>query len=171
MSSARVCLAAIAGAHGVRGLIKLKAFTADPADVFAYGPLSDEAGRRLEITLKGSGKGGLLAEIAGVRDREAAQALRGTRLFVPRDALPAPAEDEFYHADLIGLAAETEDGRPLGRVTAVFDFGAGDLLEIEAESGATVTLPFTKAAVPEIDLAGGRLVVVSAALLGAESGA
>ncbi len=154
------------GAHGVRGLVKVKSFTEDPGDVAAYGPVSDEAGRRswrLEVTGPAPGKSPdvLLVRIEGVKDRDAAQALHGTRLYVAREALPALAEEEtFYHADLIGLAVEDAEGRALGRVTAVENHGAGDLLEIEGPGGESLLLPFTRAVVPEVDLAGGRLVAV-----------
>ena len=161
----RVCLAAVAGAHGVRGLVKLKTFTEAPEDALAYGPLEDEAGaRRFEIVLKGraGGKGGdlLLAAIEGIDNREAAEALRGLRLYVDRAALPEIEEEEtFYHADLVGLAAADREGRARGRVKAVQNFGAGDLLEIETEAGGSFFLPFTKVAVPEVDLVGGRIVI------------
>jgi 16S rRNA processing protein RimM len=157
---ARVCLGAIAGAHGVRGLVKIKSFTQDPADLTAYGPLGDEAGQRhFEIAVTGEAKGLLVARIAGVADREAAQALRGVRLYVPRAALPEPEEEEFYQADLIGLAVEDPDGRPLGRVAAVENYGAGDYLEIARSEGAPLLVPFTKTAVPLVDLEGGCVVV------------
>lgn len=161
----RVCLAAIAGAHGVRGLVKLKAFTERSEDALAYGPLEDEAGtRRFEVTLKGraGGKAGdlLLAAIAGVETREAAEALRGIRLYVARAALPEIEEEEtFYHADLVGLAAVDRDGKARGRIKAVQNFGAGDLLEIEDAEGGSFFLPFNKEAVPEVDIAGGRVTI------------
>ena len=162
MAEARVCVAAIAGAHGVRGLVKIKPFTEVAEDVAAYGPLSDEAGKRhFDLELKGQVKGLLLAKIGGVTDRDVAQALRGTRLYVARSALPEPVEDEtYYHADLIGLRVETESGEVLGRVQAVYDFGAGDVLEVKAEGGADFFLPFTKAQVPLVDVANGRLVAM-----------
>ena len=158
---ARVCLGAIAGAHGVRGQVKIKSFTEDPSDLTAYGPLGDEAGgRRFEIAVTGQAKGLLLARIAGVADREAAQALRGVRLYVDRAALPEPEEAEaFYHADLIGLAAEDAQGEPLGRVAAVENYGAGDYLEIERPEGEPLLIPFTQVAVPFVDLEAGRVVV------------
>ncbi len=158
---ARVCLGAIAGAHGVRGQVKIKSFTEDPSDLTAYGPLGDEAGgRRFEIAVTGQAKGLLLARIVGVADREAAQALRGVRLYVDRAALPEPEEAEaFYHADLIGLAAEDAQGEPLGRVAAVENYGAGDFLEIERPEGEALLVPFTQAAVPLVDLEAGRVVV------------
>ncbi len=158
---ARVCLGAIAGAHGVRGLVKIKSFTQEPAHLTAYGPLGDETGnRRLEIAVTGQAKGLLVARIEGVADRDAAQALRGVRLYVARAALPEPEHvEDYYRADLIGLAAEDPQGRPLGTVAAVENYGAGDFLEIARAQGAPLLVPFTKAAVPLIDLEGGRMVV------------
>ncbi|MGF1594260.1 MAG: ribosome maturation factor RimM [Kiloniellaceae bacterium] len=164
MAEQRVCLGIMVGAHGVRGLVKVKSFTEDPADVAAYGPVSDEGGQRrwrLEVTGPAPGKSSdvLLARVEGVADRDAAQALHGTRLYVPRAALPAPAEEEtFYHADLIGLRVEDQEGRPLGTVKAVENYGAGDFLEIEGPAGESRLLAFTRAAVPVVDIAGGRLV-------------
>jgi 16S rRNA processing protein RimM len=168
----RILVGAIAGAHGVRGAVRVRSFTEAPAAVAAYGPLSDEAGtRRLVLKVVGETAGGVIAEIEGVADRNAAEALRGQRLYVARDVLPALAAEEFYHADLIGLTAETAAGDRLGRVRAVQNFGAGDMLEIERADGTTVDLPFTRAAVPVVDIAGGRLVVdPPAGLLDAESG-
>jgi 16S rRNA processing protein RimM len=156
----RVCLGAIAGAHGVRGLVRIKSFTEAPEDLSAYGPLSDEAGRRrFDVTVKSQAKGALIAAIAGVDDRDAAEALKGTRLYVDRAALPPTEEEEFYHADLIGLNAEDRSGKAIGRVAGVQNYGAGDILEIARTDGTELLVPFTKAAVPEVDLAGGRLVV------------
>ena len=159
MASAKVCLAAIAGVHGVQGLVKLKTFTERPEDVVAYGPLSDESGgRQFRLTLRGTQKGLLLAAIEGVSDRTAAEALKGLRLYVAREALPPPEDpEEFYHADLIGLAVEDIDGKPLGVVRAVEDFGAGPLLDVESDTGSFL-LPFTLAVVPLVDLSGRRLV-------------
>ena len=156
----RVCLGVIAGAHGVRGQVRIKSFAEDPTNLTAYGPLTDEAGGRVfRITVTGQAKGVLLARIEGVKDRDEALALRGARLHVDRDALPAPDEDEYYHADLIGLRAEDHDGRPVGEVVEVHNFGAGDVLEIARPEAQPLLLPFTKAAVPEVDLAEGRVVV------------
>jgi len=156
----RLCVGIITGAQGVRGAVRIKSFTAVPEDVAAYGPLADEAGKR-EFALRpvGRAKGVVIATIAGVADRDAAERLKGMRLYVARDKLPAPGEEEYYHADLIGLAAVLRDGTPLGRVRAVHEYGAGDSLEVVSESGATVMVPFTRAAVPEVDLAAGRLVI------------
>lgn len=144
--------------HGVRGLVRVRAFTAEPEGLTAYGPLSDESGaRRFALTLLAPG----LARIEGVNDREAAARLTGTRLFVAREALPPPDDpDEFYLADLVGLAATLADGAPAGRVRAVEEHGAGAFLVIDAPDGREALIPFTRAAVPEVDIAAGRLVVV-----------
>jgi 16S rRNA processing protein RimM len=154
----RVLVGAVAGAHGVRGAVRIRSFTDDPAAVAAYGPVFDEAGAQLVLRVTGPTKGGVIAEIDGVRDRDAAEALRGVRLYVPRAALPSPEEDEFYQADLIGLAVETVDGASLGRVRSVQNFGGGDLLEVERADGSTVSLPFSRAAVPVVDIGAGRIV-------------
>ena len=159
-SADRVCVGVIGGVHGVRGIVKLRAFTADPADVVAYGPLTDRSGQRVfAVRLLSRHKGQWLARVDGVDDRDAAAALRGTELFADRSRMPEPEPDEFYHADLIGLAAVRSDGDPVGTVRAVHDFGAGDILEIACPDGPPLMLPFTRRAVPEIDIAGGRLVV------------
>ncbi len=163
----RVCVGVITGAHGLKGLVRVKPFTESPEGVAAYGPVQSEDGhRRFEIDVANrTGKGQVLVRIAGVTSREGADALKGERLYVDRDCLPPPEEDEFYHADLVGLAVVLEDGSPLGGVRAVHEFGAGVVVEIVDDSGALLTVPFTRAAVPEIDLAGGRLVVVQEQLL------
>ncbi len=161
----RVLVGAIAAPHGVRGLVKVKSFTAEPAAIAAYGPLTDEAGRRrvaLQVmSAAGGGAGTLICRIDGVADRDGAAALKGLRLYVERAALPAPEEEEYYQADLIGLVAMLADGTEFGRVVAVQNYGAGDLLEIERPAGTPrlVELPFTRAAVPQVDLAGRRLTV------------
>jgi 16S rRNA processing protein RimM len=150
----------IVGAHGVRGAVRVKPFTAEAAAVAGYGPVEDETGtRRFELRLVGEGKGVVIATVKGVEDRDAAEALKGLRLYVAREALPPPDAEEFYHADLIGLDAMTRSGERLGKVRAVHDYGAGDSLEIDVAAGGTLLVPFTRRAVPEIDLAAGRLVV------------
>lgn len=155
-----VCLGAIAGAHGVKGLVRLKSFTARAQDVAAYGPLQDASGaRQFELALVGASRGALIARVRGVEDRNAAERLRGEKLYVARDHLPPTEAGEFYHADLIGLAVERNDGTAFGRVTAVHDFGGGPSLEIERAAGDSVMVPFTSAVVPVIDIAGGRIVV------------
>lgn len=146
--------------HGVRGVIRLKSFAENTVDILSYGPLEDEAGKSYGLKRQGQAKGVLLVRIDGVEDRDAAEALKGTMLYVPRDALPAPEENEFYHADLIGLRVERVDGAELGSVLAVHDFGAGDLIDVRLlDSGRTVLLPFNASTVPVVDLRGGRLVV------------
>lgn len=155
----RVCLGAIAGAFGVSGEVRLKSFCAAPLDIAAYGPLESEDGtRRFVLTQLRAIKGGLAARASGVGDRGQAEALRGTRLYVPRTALPDPGDDEFYHADLIGLTVIGPEGQALGRVKAVHDHGAGDLLEVASPAHPSgVLLPFTHRAVPRVDLATGRI--------------
>jgi 16S rRNA processing protein RimM len=159
--SARICIAQIGAAHGVRGEVRLKPFTEDPLSVTRYGPLETEDGkRRFEIETARPAKDMLVVRLKGVADREAAERLTNLRLYVARERLPKPADDEFYYADLIGLAAMTVDGRSIGIVKAMHNFGAGDLLEIEPASGGnTMLLPFTETVVPVIDIAGRRVVV------------
>lgn len=155
-----VTLGVIVGVHGVRGQLRVKSFTEVPEDIAAYGPLKDVAGKRYELQVTGAAKGVLLVRIAGVGDRTAAEALKGAELLIDRDLLPEADEDEFYHADLIGLRAELVGGELLGEVAAVQNFGAGDLLEIRLDgSRKTVLVPFDGTSVPEIDLDAGRLVV------------
>jgi 16S rRNA processing protein RimM len=158
----RICVAQIGAAHGVRGEVKLRSFTADPMAVKDYGPLESEDGTtRIEIEALRPAKDHLVAVLRGVRGREAAEALRNVRLFVPRSRLPELADaDEFYHADLIGLAVVDPAGETLGTIVAIQNFGAGDLLEIRATGASeTVLLPFTVATVPAVDIAGARVVI------------
>jgi len=159
--SARVLIAQIGAAHGVRGELRLKAFTQDPMSVARYGALETEDGTRcFEIESVRPAKDVLVVRLKGVADRNAAEALTNTRLYVAREKLPKPADDEFYVADLVGLAAATHGGEAFGIVKAVHNFGAGDVLEIEPMSGgATVMLPFSEATVPVIDIAARRIVV------------
>ena len=158
--SARVCVGAIAGSYGVRGEVRLKSFCADPQDIATYGALVTEDGARsFEVRLTGPIKNGFAARLSGVVTKEAADALRGVRLYVDRDRLPEPEEDEYYHADLIGMDVSDTGGTTLGRVKAVLNHGAGDLLEITGPGlEAPVLLPFTKEAVPTVDVAGRRIV-------------
>jgi 16S rRNA processing protein RimM len=156
----RVCVGVVASAHGVRGAVRIKSFTAEPKDIAHYGPLESESGdQRFSLRLVGEAKGVLIGWLSGVADRDDAAALRGLRLYLPRAALPPTEEEEFYHADLIGLEAVLIDGTPLGRVKAVHDFGAGDTLEIARSEGQPVMVPFTRAVVPVVDVEGGRLVI------------
>jgi 16S rRNA processing protein RimM len=154
-----VCLGRISGSHGVRGAVRIQTYTDRPEDVAAYGPLVSETGdRSYQLTVQRPAKSGVIALVGGVDDRDAAQALKGTRLFVEREVLPAAGDGEFYHADLIGMKAVRVDGAPLGEIIAVQNFGAGDVLELRAEnSGKTVMVPFSRGVVPEVDLAGGTV--------------
>ncbi len=156
----RIVLGAIAGAHGVRGHVKVKTFTVEPDAIADYGPLEDETGaRRFELSIIGHSRGLLVARIADIEDRGAAEALKGTRLYIDRAALPETDEDEFYVADLVDLAVDGPDGTAVGSVKAVQDFGAGELLEVEQPDGETVYVPFTLEAVPVVDLEAGRIVL------------
>ena len=151
-----VCVGAIAGAFGVRGETRIKSFCAEPADIALYSPLTDEAGRAFDVKLGRPIKGGYAARLSGVATREDAEALKGTRLYAPRDRLPALPDDEFYHADLIGLEVVDTGGEPLGKVRAVHDFGAGDVLEVLGETERMI--PFTREAVPTVDLSAKRVI-------------
>jgi 16S rRNA processing protein RimM len=158
----RVCVAQIGAAHGIGGEVKLRAFTEDAMAITSYGPLETEDGsRRLEIEAVRRGKDHLVVRFVGVADRNAAEQLRHAKLFVARSKLPANEDTEtFYHADLIGLAARTGDGRELGIVVGIHNFGAGDLLEIRpAAGGPTVMLPFTQEMVPAVEVAAGSITV------------
>lgn len=160
MAEDRLCIGVIAGAHGVRGDVRVKSFTADPDSLTAYGPLTDAGGgREFRLSPRGHVRGLLRMRVEGVDSREAAEALAGTELYVDRAALPGLGGGEYYHADLVGLRAEHEDGTEFGTVKALFDFGAGDMLEIALKHGGAVFLPFTEAAVPLVDIDGGRVVV------------
>jgi 16S rRNA processing protein RimM len=158
--AAPICVARIGAAHGVRGAVKLWPFTEDPLAVMDYGPLMTKDGaRQFEVANARPAKDHLVATFKGVATREDAERLNGIELYVARDKLPATDEDEYYHADLIGLAAVNAANEPIGRVLAVHNFGAGDIIEIAPPSGPTLLLPFTNAVVPTVDLAGGRVVI------------
>ena len=157
---AQVCIARIGAAHGVRGAVKLWTFTEDPFAVKRYGPLSTKDGaRQFEVTSAREAKGHLVAQLKGIATRDEAERLNGIELYVPREKLPATDEDDYYHADLIGLAAVTTADEALGRVVAIHNFGAGDILEIAPPHGATMLLPFTNAVVQTVDIAGGRVLI------------
>jgi 16S rRNA processing protein RimM len=167
----RICVARLGAPHGVRGEVKLWSFTADPATVADYGPFETADGRVVEIEAMRPAKEFFVARLKGIADRDAVEQLRNVELFVPRERLPAPAEaDEFYHADLIGLAVVDVAGNALGSVIAVHNFGAGDLIEVRPDDRRdTIMLPFTQAVVPEIDVAGGRIVVAADAFASASA--
>ena len=157
----RVCLGQIGAAHGVRGEVRLRSFTSEPAAIADYGPLETEDGRVFEIEALRPAKDHFVARLSGIRDRDAASALTNAMLYVPRERLPQTEDpDEFYHADLIGLAAVDQDGKALGTVVAIHNFGAGDLIEVKPRTGGNTELvPFDTTHVPEVDIASGRIVV------------
>jgi 16S rRNA processing protein RimM len=158
---ALVLLGEIGAAQGLKGEVRIRSYTEEPGGITAYGPLQDETGRKIEIESLRATPKALIARIKGVTTREAAEALAHTKLYVPRAMLPERGEEEWYHADLVGLAAVGRDGAPLGEVVAIQNFGAGDLLEVNPiGGGATVLVPFTRDTVPEIDVEGGRLTLV-----------
>jgi 16S rRNA processing protein RimM len=156
----RVCVGIIAGPQGVRGAVRIKSFTETPENIAAYGPVEDETGnRRFDLRLCGTAKGALIAYLSGVEDRDRAEKLRGLRLYLARSALPHTQAEEYYHADLIGLEAVLRNGRPVGRVHAIYDFGAGDTLELTRPDRPPLMVPFTRAVVPSVEPAEGRLVL------------
>src|ERR1700704_6047816 len=160
MPPSRICVARIGAAHGVRGAVKLWTFTEDPLAVQRYGPLTTKDGaRQFEVTHAREAKGHLVATLKGIATREDAERLNGVELYIAREKLPATNDDEYYHADLIGLEAVNAANEPVGRVIAIHNFGAGDIIEIAPPHGATMLLPFTNAVVPAVDLAGGRVVI------------
>lgn len=164
----RVLLGTISSAHGIRGEVTLRTYTADPQAIAAYGPLSDKDGTRtfkirsLKVTPKT-----VIARLEGVADRNGAEALRGVDLYVARDKLPKPDEREFYHADLVGLAVRDAAGETVGAIVTVANFGAGDLIEVRyLDREATEYVPFTDACVPHIDVAAGYAVIVPPEMTG-----
>jgi 16S rRNA processing protein RimM len=151
-------------AHGIRGEVRLKSFTQVPVDVAGYGTLTADDGRTFEIMSARSAAGSsspdmLIVRVKGIDDRTAAEALTNLELSVPADRLPEAADEEFYHADLVGLAAETLSGESLGTVIAVQNYGAGDILEIAPKAGPTILVPFSRRAVPTVDIKGSRVVI------------
>ena len=164
-----IFVAQVGAAHGVRGEVRVTTFTADPMALAAYKTLMRQDGSpALTIASARPAMGGLVARLKGVDDRNAAEALRGLKLYISRDSLPEPEEDEFYLADLIGLSVETAEGELLGKVKTVQDFGAGDLLEIQPRAGATWWLPFTREAVPQVLIAQGKLIAAPPASIEAD---
>ena len=155
-----VSVGVITGAHGVKGEVKLRSFTADPQAIAAYSPLETGSGGRIEIAKLRTQTDGFIAILKGVVDRAAAQALKGTELFVPRDRLTAPGAGEIYLRDLIGLDVWLQHGKKLGRAVATPNFGAGDLLEVKIEGRKdTVLIPFSDGFVVSTDVEGGKIIV------------
>ena len=165
MAAEMVCVGAIAGAFGVRGEARIKSFCAEPDAIGDYSPLTTEDGRSFDLELGRPIKGGYAARLSGVPTREDAEALKGTRLYAPRDRLPALPNDEFYHADLIGLDVVDTGGEALGTVRAIHDFGAGDVIEVTGKT--ELMLPFTRETVPTVDL-GSRRLIADLSELGSE---
>ncbi|MGN6147248.1 MAG: ribosome maturation factor RimM [Rhizomicrobium sp.] len=156
-----VLLGVVIGAQGLKGEVKVKAFTQSPEKLAAYGPLYMKDGKSFRATFVREAKDGAVVALEGVADRNAAEALKGAELFVPRSALPKEDAGEFYHADLIGLRAEDTEGRAMGTVRALHNFGAGDVIELVRDDGDEVFLPFTREVAQEIDIAGGRIVIAA----------
>ncbi len=155
------CVGVVTCARGIKGDIRVKSFTAVPEDLATYRPITDKSGSRIfKVKVTGAAKGQLVARIDGVSDRTAAEQLKGVEFYVPWEALPDPEDDEFYLRDLIGLRAEREDGSDFGTITAVENFGAGDVLEISGSVKGGIMVPFTKDVVPVVDLEGQRVVII-----------
>jgi len=164
---ARICLGQIGAPHGVRGEVRLRSFTSDPQAIAEYGSLQTEDGRSVEIKSLRPAKDHFVATLAGIADRDAAERLTNVKLYVPRERLPQlQTGDEFYHADLVGLAAFDCAGKALGTVTAVHNFGAGDLIEVRAEDGKTELIAFNETNVPTVDIGAGRIVIEPSPIAG-----
>jgi 16S rRNA processing protein RimM len=159
MERERVCLGLIVASKGLRGEVKVKSYTDDPQDVAAYGPVSTDYSRTLRLTVTGSSKGVVIARVEGVEDRTQAEALKGLKLYVARSALPPPDADSLYQVDLVGLKAARTDGDVVGTVTAFHNFGAGDVMEVQADDGKSILIPFTKAAISKVDIEGRQILI------------
>ena len=147
-----ILLGVVGGAHGIKGEVRIKSFTEDPTDIKAYGPLFDAKGNKYTIRTARIQKNVVVVTINEIADRNGAELLNGTELFVDRSALPEDDEDEFYQSDIVGMAVESVDGAAIGTVIAFHDFGAGEVIEIKPERGSSVMIPFSEAAVPDIDV-------------------
>ncbi len=155
-----ILLGVVIGASGLKGAVKVKTFTGEPAAIGRYGDLHSKAGRRFAIASAAASKGDeVVVQFADVHDRSAAEALKGTELFVSRGSLPAVDDGEYYHADLLGLRCEDSDGRFIGTLKAIHNFGAGDVIEVEAPDGSDLMLSFNRDTVPLVDVKAGRIVV------------
>jgi len=160
MTAEKVCLGAIVGVHGIRGEVKVKSFSDDERHLTRYGALSNESGdKTFEVKIVGHSKELLRVKIKGVDDRNTAETLIGTGLYVERDVLPKLDDEEYYHTDLIGLDVRLQSGETIGTVNAIYNFGAGDLIEIKSTEGQLEMLPFTKQFVPVIDIKN-RFIIV-----------
>lgn len=161
MSDTMVLVGAIAGAFGVKGEVRLKSFTSEPEDIASYGPLFTEDGSQsFQVRLSGRLKNALSARLSGISSKEQADRMKGMKLFVPREAFPQLPDDEFYHADLIGLSVYDTGGGEIGAVKAVLNHGATDLLELRlTASNETALLPFTRDYVPTVDMVARKLII------------
>jgi len=159
MTGRKTCVGVVIGAKGLRGEVKIKSFTASPGDIDAYGPVATKDGRTFRLKALGVTQDVVTAKLDGIGDRNAAEALRGTELYVDRAALPAAEDGSYYHTDLIGCAAKLTTGEDLGEVTAVFNFGAGDMLEVKRIAGDTVLVPFSDAAIAKVDVTAGVVTI------------
>jgi 16S rRNA processing protein RimM len=155
----RICLGVIGTAHGLDGAVTIRSYTADPADIASYGPLHDAAGRAFKLKVRRITPKGVIVKVEGVEDRTQAEALKGTELFIERSKLPQTDEDEFYYADLIGLTAEDRNGKRIGTVAWLDNYGAGDIIEITRDDGRNEMWPFSKQVVVMVDMVGRRLVM------------
>lgn len=159
-ASSHVCLGVITGPHGIRGAVKIKTFTVNSKDLTSYGPLMDDNGKSYALKIiSESGPDMVVAHVAGIKDRNQAESLRGVRLVVDRSSLPTTNDDEFYYSDLIGLKIVTTDGHLVGLIKAVNNYGAGDFLEAQGEDGVLLTIPFRKEAVERVDIELGQVIV------------
>ncbi len=155
-----VCLGIILGAHGIRGSVRIKSFTANPRHIASYGPLRSQDGKQnFNITIRGVSRGAVLAEITEITHRDLAEQLAGTKLFIERESLPPTKDDEFYHTDLIGLIVRTLNGEEFGKIKNILDNGAGDIIEVQRSDAQTVFFPFTREVVPNIDLSKGFMTI------------
>jgi len=147
-----VCVGVISSPHGVRGAFKVKCFTEIVDNIFTYGTLYDEAGDEVDITPIGQSGGALTAKISGVEDRDEAERLKGKKLYVPREAMPSPDEDEFYIEDLIGLTVKIADGREVGTIRQIANYGAGDVIEVQFNNGTEEMYLFNEITFPTIEI-------------------
>ena len=163
-----ICVGVIASPHGVRGALKIKSFTADPADIFTFTQLQNSDGELLALTPKGQAGQFLLAVMEGVDDRNAAEQLKGTKLYIERSQLPETQEGEFYIEDLVGLAVDLADGRRVGTVKQVMNYGAGDIVEVQFNNGSEEMFSFTDDNFPEVDLTAGKVILTAPEILEAK---
>ncbi|XDZ65689.1 ribosome maturation factor RimM [Alphaproteobacteria bacterium LSUCC0684] len=173
MVARKVCLGAIASPHGVRGMVRIKPFTEEAENIGAYGPVSLADGRRFSLSVRSVAKGMVLASLEGISSRDDAEGLKGELIYVDQDALPDPLAEEIYHADLIGRMLVDPSLGVIGRITGVYDFGAGSMLEVQRDKGRPVIIPFpeTNPISPGMDDAGDEIVTLKVDPVWLEDGA